>query len=107
VSNQIGRVSGESASRAVKGKKPKELANRNIVPLDPAPRATPPSELAQLFADPPLVGNEKREDFDRFFSAIASAVRVRLKNHGWVFRRSRFPPMATRIMASETSIRVS
>jgi hypothetical protein len=31
--------------------------------------------LAHLFADPPLVGNEKREDFDSFFSAIAAAVK--------------------------------
>ena len=35
------------------------------------------------------------------------AVRVRLGNHGWAFRRSIMPPMATRIMACETSMRCS
>ena len=34
-------------------------------------------------------------------------LRVRLETHGWVFLRSKFPPMATRIMASETSRRAS
>jgi hypothetical protein len=72
VSNQIG-VSGESPSPAGRRRKPKELPNRNIVPLATVPLAAPPSKLAHLFADPPLVGNEKREDFDRFFSAIAAA----------------------------------
>jgi hypothetical protein len=33
----------------------------------------PPEELTQLFADPPLVGNEKREDYDRIFSGIVGA----------------------------------
>ncbi|MGF7008924.1 TIR domain-containing protein, partial [Aminobacter sp. BE322] len=32
-------------------------------------------------------------------------VRVRLESQGWAFRRRRLPPMATRIMAWETSIR--
>ena len=35
------------------------------------------------------------------------ALRVRLENHGWVVLRGRLPPIATRIMASETSIRAS
>jgi hypothetical protein len=30
-----------------------------------------------------------------------------LETQGWMVRRSRFPPMATRIMACETSIRAS
>jgi hypothetical protein len=58
------------------------------------------------------------EVFPRLRDAPASAVpltpidhflglRVRLGIQGWAFRRSRLPPMATRIMASETSIRVS
>jgi len=34
-------------------------------------------------------------------------LRVRLETQGWAFRRSRLPPMATRMMASETSIRAS
>jgi hypothetical protein len=35
-----------------------------------------PAGLASLFDDPPLVGNEKREDYDNFFSAIVSAVNL-------------------------------
>jgi hypothetical protein len=34
----------------------------------------PPKELAFMFADPPLVGDEKREDFDKLLIAIAGAV---------------------------------
>jgi hypothetical protein len=34
-------------------------------------------------------------------------LRVRLENHEWAFLRSRRPPMATRIMACETSMRCS
>jgi hypothetical protein len=34
-------------------------------------------------------------------------VRVRLETHGWVVRRSMLPPMATRIIASDTSMRAS
>ena len=34
-------------------------------------------------------------------------VRVRFENHGWAFLRMRLPPMATRIMAWETSMRFS
>jgi CRP-like cAMP-binding protein len=36
-----------------------------------------------------------------------TAMRVCLETQGWMVRRSRFPPMATRIMACETSIRAS
>jgi hypothetical protein len=39
------------------------------------PLAAPPSELADLFTDPPLVANETRQDFDRFFTAITAAVK--------------------------------
>jgi hypothetical protein len=74
VSDQNDGLSGESASPAGNRRKTKKLPDRKIVPLDTAPPAVPPSGLAQLFADPPLVGNEKREDFDRFFSAITAAV---------------------------------
>ena len=35
------------------------------------------------------------------------ALRVRFGIHGWAFRLSKMPPMATRIMAWETSIRCS
>jgi hypothetical protein len=37
----------------------------------------PPKELAFKFADPPLVGDEKREDFDKLLIAIAGAVNRR------------------------------
>lgn len=33
----------------------------------------PPEELTPLFADPPLVGRENREDYDRVFSGIVGA----------------------------------
>jgi len=35
----------------------------------------PPKELEQFLDDPPLVGTERREDYDNFFSAIAMAVK--------------------------------
>ena len=75
MSNQIDGSPEESASPAGNRGKPKKLPDRKIVPLDTAPLAVPPSGLALLFAQPPLVGNEKREDFDRFFSAITAAVK--------------------------------
>ena len=89
MSDQVGGLSDDPASRTNERRKPKKLADREIVPLDEVPLdtvpqntvrldtvppAAPPSELAVLF-DPPLVGNEKREDFDRFFSAITAAVK--------------------------------
>ena len=38
---------------------------------------------------------------------VLHSLRVRFENQGWAFLRMRFPPMATRIMAWETSIRCS
>ncbi|UVK35644.1 hypothetical protein LHFGNBLO_006484 (plasmid) [Mesorhizobium sp. AR10] len=38
---------------------------------------------------------------------LLAALRVGLENHGWAFLRSMMPPMATRIMACETSMRCS
>ena len=35
----------------------------------------PPKELEQFFDDPPLVGTERREDYENFFSMIAMAVK--------------------------------
>jgi len=35
------------------------------------------------------------------------SLRVRYENHGCAFRLRRFPPMASKIMARETSIRFS
>jgi len=35
----------------------------------------PPKELARFFADPPLVGEESREDYDNLFSALAAAAK--------------------------------
>jgi hypothetical protein len=51
------------------------LANRDVVPQDEVAVAAVPDELGHLFADPPLVGNEKPNDFNRFFEAIGAAVR--------------------------------
>ena len=45
-------------------------------------------------------GEEVQRSLDR-------ALRVRLESHGWVVLRSRLPPIATRIIASETSRRAS
>jgi hypothetical protein len=35
----------------------------------------PPKELAQFFDDPPLIGKERREDYDRCSSAIIAATK--------------------------------
>jgi len=35
----------------------------------------PPKELASFFANPPLVGDESREDYDNLFSALAAAAK--------------------------------
>jgi len=56
--------------------------NRALVKLS---KVTPPAGLAQLFDDPPLVGNERREDYDNFFSAIAAAVNP--AEIAWLFTR--------------------
>lgn len=40
-------------------------------------------------------------------ASLLSVLRVRLETHGWVFLRSKLPPIATRIMTSETSRRAS
>jgi hypothetical protein len=42
--------------------------------LVPAKLIKPPKELEKFFDDPPLVGTERREDYDNFFSMIAMAV---------------------------------
>lgn len=36
---------------------------------------SPPAGIAELFANPPLVGNETRAEYDLLFSAIAAAVK--------------------------------
>ena len=48
-----------------------------------------------------LVGRTK------IYDVLSVALRACLGNQGWVFLRMRFPPMATRIMALETSMRRS
>jgi hypothetical protein len=45
--------------------------SRALVKLTPRP----PKELARLFADPPLVGEESREDYENLFSALAAAAK--------------------------------
>jgi hypothetical protein len=44
--------------------------NRSLVP---ARLVKPPEELQAFFDDPPLVGSERRADYDAFLSAIATA----------------------------------
>ena len=43
--------------------------------LVPAKLIKPPKELEQFLDDPPLVGTERREDYENFFSVIAMAVK--------------------------------
>jgi hypothetical protein len=40
-----------------------------------AEQIKPPKELQDFFDDPPLVGNERREDYENFFWTIAAAVK--------------------------------
>jgi len=46
--------------------------NKSLVPTE---NIEPPKELKHFFDDPPLVGNERREDFENLFSMIAAAVK--------------------------------
>jgi len=46
-------------------------------------------------------------DDDADNDLYVQALRVRLEIHGWAFLRSRLLPMATKIMAFETSMRFS
>src|ERR1700730_2591011 len=46
--------------------------NKSLVPTE---NIKPPKELKHFFDDPPLVGNERREDFENLFSMIAAAVK--------------------------------
>ena len=43
--------------------------------LVPAKLIKPPKELEQFLDDPPLVGTERREDYENFFSIIAMAAK--------------------------------
>jgi hypothetical protein len=40
-----------------------------------ASKLVPPKELLPFFSDPPLIGDERREDYEGLFSAIASAAK--------------------------------
>ena len=46
--------------------------NRSLVTAE---KIAPPIELEFLFDDPPLVGNERREDFENLFLTIAAVVK--------------------------------
>jgi hypothetical protein len=74
LSSQTNGVSAESAPPAGEYRKRNKAAGSPIVPMARAPLVALPSNLAQFLDGPPLVGNEKREDYDNFFSAIAAAV---------------------------------
>jgi hypothetical protein len=64
-----------------------------------AASVAPPKELAFMFADPPLVGDERREDYDHFLTKIAEAVKpadniiwllvLDVTNLSWEIRRER------------------
>src|ERR1700730_10042487 len=43
--------------------------------LVPTKLVKPPKELENFFDDPPLVGTERREDYENFFSMIAMAAK--------------------------------
>lgn len=43
--------------------------------LSKVSRINPPAALAKLFADPPLVGNESREEYEGIFYAIVDAAK--------------------------------
>ena len=70
--------------------------NKSLVPTE---NIEPPKELEHFFDDPPLVGNERREDFDRLFLTIAAAVKPAdaiewmltrdIANYCWDIRRER------------------
>jgi hypothetical protein len=74
----------------------------------------PPKELAFMFADPPLVGDEKREDFDKLLIAIAGAVNpadeivwlsvLGIANLSWEIRRE-VPASICQPTASRKSIK--
>jgi hypothetical protein len=82
VSNQIDGIPDESAAPAGNRRKPKKSVDREIVPLD----AAPPNEFADLFTDPPLAGNEVREDYESLFTAIAAAANPK-DAIAWLFVR--------------------
>jgi hypothetical protein len=46
----------------------------------------PPAGLAELFADPPLAGNEARENYESLFTAIAAAAKPK-DAIAWLFVR--------------------
>jgi len=46
--------------------------NKSLVPTE---NIEPPKELKHFFDEPPLVGNERREDFENLFLMIAAAVK--------------------------------
>ena len=55
--------------------------NRSLVPAKPL---EPPKGLERFFGDPPLIGNERLEDYLALFSMIAAAVKP-ADDIGWLF----------------------
>ena len=92
----------------------------DIPPFDPSALANADGQVAPVEADrderdaDASVTQRDLSTVDISFSHsaltdqdVAELLRVRLETHGWVVRRSRLPPSATRIMAWETSMRAS
>jgi hypothetical protein len=83
--NQLDDISGGSTSSAGEDSNRKMSADGPTpVPRVKLPLAVPPTGVAQLFDNPPLVGDEKREDYDKFFLAIAAAVNP-VDEIAWMF----------------------
>jgi hypothetical protein len=80
-------------------------------------RGTVPPGLASLFNDPPLVGDEKRKDYENLFSAVAAAIKPNdaivwllardLANLFWEIRReNNFKKLIVKLAESEVICRL-
>jgi hypothetical protein len=91
VSDKVEDLSGGAASPTGNGK----IIDRKVVRLE----ATLPKELESFFADPPLAGNENREEYDTLFAALAAATKPKdvivwlfvrdIADLSWEIRRER------------------
>lgn len=86
--------------------------NRAVVKLS---RVKPPAGLAKLFADPPLIASETREDYDSLFDAIAAAAKPKdaiawlfvrdITDLSWEIRRERSQKLQVIKSAQEDEVR--